>query len=253
MTFAQLLPHLIRGGKWLIPKLFEAERERRGPSFLKKLALLYAGNVKYAHEYVRVSASYLFRIKVDGRYLLIQGRRIQQYQPVGGVYKYFGDAVHELFTKLDVRDDDLVPIDEHSRGDLRVRVPGKNLIGFLNWFTSEQGREVTQEREFYEELVAPGFLSSAFAHVTPRYLYTVWQPLTYSPYCQARELMIYQVYDLRLTSVQEAELRTLSLPESGGLRWVTEAEIKRLGADQLAHADSFRIGQHARFLLSPKA
>nr|WP_241158244.1 hypothetical protein [Adlercreutzia sp. ZJ138] len=35
-----------------------------------------------------MSAAYLFRIKVGGKYLLIRGNRIKdQYQPVGGVYK----------------------------------------------------------------------------------------------------------------------------------------------------------------------
>jgi hypothetical protein len=250
MTVLSLIPYVFRGVKWLVPKVFEAERERRGPSFWKKAALLYAGSRTYAKEYVRVSASYIFRIKVDGRYLLIQGQRIPQYQPIGGVYKYYRDEVHDIFTKLDVRDDELLPIDDHSRDDVRVRLLGKNLIGFLNWFTSEKGRETTQNREFKEELVDPGFLSAAFAHIEPRYLYTVWRPLTFSPHSQAMELMVYQVFDLRLTSVQEAELRSLQLPMSGDLRWVTEAEIKRLGADQLAHAKPFRIGQHTQFLLS---
>ena len=51
---------------------------------------------------IRVSAAYLFRIMVDGRYLLIKGKRIQsQYQPVGGVYKRF-DGSAELFNKLGV-------------------------------------------------------------------------------------------------------------------------------------------------------
>ena len=38
---------------------------------------------------IRLSCAYLFQIKqTNGRYLLIKGRRIDQYQPIGGVYKY---------------------------------------------------------------------------------------------------------------------------------------------------------------------
>ena len=37
---------------------------------------------------IRISISYLFRIKVKGKYLLVRGDRIKnQFQPVGGVYK----------------------------------------------------------------------------------------------------------------------------------------------------------------------
>ena len=38
---------------------------------------------------IRLSCAYLFQIKQDGKYLLIKGNRIEQYQPVGGVYKYY--------------------------------------------------------------------------------------------------------------------------------------------------------------------
>ncbi|MGI4761974.1 MAG: hypothetical protein ACRYF0_14795 [Janthinobacterium lividum] len=245
-----MIPHLIKGGKWLIPKLFETEREKRGPSFWKAIKLLYISKTKYAEDHLRVSISYLFRIKIDERYLLVKGQRIPQYQPVGGVYKYSPDEVQELFTKLDVREDKAMPIDKHSRDDLRIRILGKNLFDFVKWFMSENNRETTQQREFREELVTPGFLSKAFDTIEPRYLYTVWRPLTYSPHSQATELMVYQVYCLKLTTAQEAELRNLQLPDSGELRWVTEDQIKRLGDDQLAHADPFRIGHHACYLLS---
>lgn len=250
MTFTQFLPHLIKGSKWLIPKLFEAEREKRGPGFFKKLKLLYASKTTFSDKHLRVSIAYLFRIKIDNRYLLIKGRRIDQYQPVGGVYKYHAEDVRDLFNGLDVRDDKLMPIDEHSRDDLRIRVPGKHLIEFLHWFTSEKGRETDQQREFHEELVEPGFLSAAFNKITSRYLYTVWRPLTYSPYSEATELMVYQVYDLRLTNPQEAELRALQQKNVKELRWVTEAQIKRLGDDQLVHSDPFRISHHSSYLLS---
>jgi hypothetical protein len=250
MTVFQVLSPLIKSGAWLIPKLFETEREKRGPGFWKAMRLIYRSNTQHANDHLRVSISYLFRIKIDERYLLVKGRRIDQYQPVGGVYKCFPDEVHDLFTKLDVREDKAMPIDIHSRDDLRVRVLGKNLFDFVKWFMSEKNRETTQQREFREELVDPGFLSKAFDIIDPRYLYTVWRPLTYSPYNQATELMVYQVYGLKLTVAQEHELRHLQLPASGELRWVTEEQIKRLGDDQLAHPDPFRIGHHACYLLS---
>jgi hypothetical protein len=236
MTFLQVLVPLLKSGAWLAPKLFESEREKRGPSFWKRMKLLYTSKRQLASTHVRVS--------------MVKGRRINQYQPVGGVYKHDSQAVRDQFTKWDVREDEIMPIDIHSRDDLRVRVLGKNLIPFLNWFVSEKDRETTQQREFQEELVEPGYLSKAFATIDPRYLYTVWRPLTYSPHTQATELMVYQVFELKLTAAQEHELRHLQLPASGELRWVTEEQIKRLGDDQFKHLDPFRIGQHACYLLS---
>lgn len=250
MPLLDFIPQLIEGVTWLVPKLFELERDKRGPDLWKRLKLTYSSKTKFADKHLRVSIAYLYRIKVDGYYLLIKGRRIDQFQPVGGVYKYQPEAVSDLFNELDVRDDQLMPIDDHSRDDLRIRVPGKNLIKFLKWFTSEKARETDPVREFQEELVEPGFLSPLFNKITPHYRYTVWRPLTYSPYSDATELMVYQVFDLRLSVPQEAELRALRQSEHQELRWVTEAQIKRLGDDQLAHPTPFRIGQHACYLLS---
>jgi hypothetical protein len=252
MPFLGAVIQVLKAGKWIFPLLSGTERDKRGPGMFSRIKMLALSKTRFAGQHIRVSIAYLYRIKVDSRYLLIKGRRIDQYQPVGGVYKYHPEEVQDLFNKLDVRDDKLMPIDDHSRDDLRIRVPGRHLLAFIDWFNSEKNRETDQQREFHEELVQPGYLSAAFNTINSRYLYTVWQPLTYSPYCQSQELMVYQVYDVRFTPAQQAELRQLQLPESDELRWVTEAEIKQLGADQLSHRNPFRIGRHACFLLSTK-
>ena len=41
----------------------------------------------------RISYAYLFRIKIENKYLLIKGKRIEQYQPVGGVFKYYNSFI----------------------------------------------------------------------------------------------------------------------------------------------------------------
>ena len=49
--------------------------------------------LKYRKKEIRLSFSYLFKIQIDGKYLLIKGNRLKnQYQPVGGVYKYYPEA-----------------------------------------------------------------------------------------------------------------------------------------------------------------
>ena len=50
--------------------------------------------LKYRKKEIRLSFSYLFKIQIDGKYLLIKGNRLKnQYQPVGGVYKYYPEAI----------------------------------------------------------------------------------------------------------------------------------------------------------------
>ena len=96
-----------------------------------------------------VSISYLFQIKVDGKYLLVKGNRIDQYQPVGGVFKML-PSFKQIKHDYEITDDDRLPIDETSKDDLRIRVQGKNIVKLLSWFYSRKNREVGVHREFYE-------------------------------------------------------------------------------------------------------
>ncbi len=109
-------------------------------------------------EYIRISISGLFRIKVDGEYLLVKGKRINQYQPVGGVFKRY-KASQYLFEKLGILDDNKMPIDSKSKDDLRIRVRINSLDQFLGWYKTGKNRETSPWREFYEELVTEGLLA----------------------------------------------------------------------------------------------
>lgn len=72
-----------------------------------------------------MSISYLFSIRDDeGNYLLIKGNRIQQYQPIGGVYKYF-KSFQPIKSKLEVTDE--INKNFYDPDDLRIYLPGKNL------------------------------------------------------------------------------------------------------------------------------
>jgi hypothetical protein len=108
---------------------------------------------------IRVSASYLFRIKIDDQFFLVKGSRYDQFQPVGGVYKLHESARGAL-ASMHVQDDDFVPIDSVSRDDLRIHLPGSKLTSFVRWFESEKGRETGAWREFCEELVLSGSVAA---------------------------------------------------------------------------------------------
>ena len=82
---------------------------------------------------IRVSIAYLFQIKINGKYLLVKGNRIDQYQPVGGVFKML-PSFKELKRNYEITDDDRLPIDETSKYDLRIRIKGKNLVKLFQYF-----------------------------------------------------------------------------------------------------------------------
>ena len=103
-----------------------------------KLWTCLVAQVGYHNTYIRVSVAYLFKIYVDGRYLLVRSRNVPgQFQPVGGVYKRLRDSVEKL-NQLEVLDDKEIPICDTTRLDLRVRVKGKHLAAFIKWFESKE-------------------------------------------------------------------------------------------------------------------
>jgi hypothetical protein len=186
--------------------------------------------LRYRSSKIRLSMSYLYRINVDGRYLLVRGSRFSdQFQPVGGVFKLLPEghaALHELGTV----DDDLLPIDETSRNDLRVRLPASSVYEFMKWYESGSGREVDPWREFYEELVAPGLLKAeTFPWIMTRKIRRVHNPIRYSDYAQSLEVLVADVYELIPTAAQSEALRALLSSESSDICWATEHDIDRRG------------------------
>lgn len=80
---------------------------------------------------IRFSIAYLYKIKLDVKYLLIKGSKIEQLQPVDGVYK-----VCSSFSTIERK---LNFIFENKRGlykkeDLRFCTKGKNIGKVLNCF-----------------------------------------------------------------------------------------------------------------------
>ncbi|QMW05422.1 SMODS-associated NUDIX domain-containing protein [Spirosoma foliorum] len=223
---------------------FLSDRLPRG----QRLALWRASLLASPNQYFRISIAYLYRIYIDGEYLLIKGRRIDQYQPVGGVRKVYPSA--KILSELGVLDDDCLKIDDISRHDLRVRVPARKLLRFLTWYESREDREVDQQREFIEELIRPGFLSAdLFVPIATQYRYTV-PTFHFSAHFQCQELLYHEVFDVKLNSEQEKAMRQLKDTPSDQYVWVDEESILMLGHDKRLKRKPFQIGEHARLLIS---
>lgn len=182
---------------------------------------------------VRVSISYLFRIEVNGEYLLVRGSRYTyQFQPVGGVYK-FNPSARNMFREWNVETDDFIPIDDVSLDDLRVRIPGRHLLRFVRWFETGRNREVGPLREFNEELVQAGHLSvENFKYVRCDFLRRQINPVRYSDYAQSYELLIADIFEVVPTPEQQSELEVLrgNASSSADLLWASAERIRRRGA-----------------------
>jgi hypothetical protein len=207
-------------------------------------------SLRFRNSYIRLSISYLFRIKVDSEYLLIRSKRFPAFQPVGGVYKRFASST-TFFQELEILDDDLVPFDEVSKDDLRVRVKGKHLVAFISWFYSGKDRELSPWREFYEELVKPGHLpSEVFPYIFYRHIKRYEHPLRYSDYAKSQELLIADIYDLVLNSAQNECLNKLhaSKGSTDELIWVDEDRVRRRGALP-GENSTYEISLHSSWIL----
>ncbi|WP_111308561.1 HU-CCDC81 and SPOR domain-containing protein [Confluentibacter sediminis] len=212
---------------------------------------------KYRNKDIRFSISYLFRIKIpeSNNYLLVPNRRISnQLQPVGGVYKRYGDD--KLFEKWGYIPDNKkngLDVDKDSDGDLRFRVKGKNCIKVIKWFEEAKEREVSAEREFYEELVNTNILPlDLFHHIKYKHLKRFSKHLKWSNHHSCYEILIYDIFELIPSPEQIKSLKNLSNKDNNlkkGFAIVSCDDIEQL---RLMKNDKqiARIGEHTKLIIN---
>lgn len=215
----------------------------------RSLWFFLLSKVRYRGKLVRVSIAYLIRIKLDEEYLLIWSNLFKQFQPVGGVYKRL-EGAQEMFDSLGVRGDDQIPISEETRGDLRVRLPGRNVPAFLEWFDSRKQREVGPWREFFHELVEAGPLSQEdFPFVTFRWLGRHTTGFEFSEHFQCDEVKVAEIFEAQLTAKQKGAIRRAVEDHAEQLCLADEELIRRRGVREDHHFDH-NIAETAGWLLS---
>ncbi|MGJ8592206.1 MAG: hypothetical protein ACSHXF_06640 [Aquaticitalea sp.] len=195
---------------------------------------------------VYVSLSYLIRIKLDGteRYFLVKGGKINQYQPVGGVYKLVGNKSIKKDWDASIKPDSKNP------RDLRFFIKAKHLPDVLKWFESGKDREIGVWREFREELLDTGILKEEnFKSIRAEYIRTENNILSKETRFknETYHTLVYEIFDIELNSAQLAELQGL---ESAKLKtkkyaFVTEDEIKK----ECFNKSKTRIGQHTKKII----
>lgn len=168
---------------------------------------LWLQHLGYWNKDVGLSISYLFRIEVDGKYLMVKGNRIKrQYQPVGGVYKYYDEArpaLERMKFKPNIK---MGNTDETD--DLRIWIKGKYLLKFMDWFMSMENREYDPCREFKEELIDTGLLPPQLFDVLKYRKVGVHNDgVKHSTFNQCIEFVYADIFGLILTAEQKQAIR----------------------------------------------
>lgn len=192
------------------------------------IKLWYQTQIKYRDEQIRLSFSYLYRIKINGKYLLVRGNRLRnQYQPVGGVYKYCQEGKRFLEDIQCVGDIRMNNTEDDN--DLRIKIKGKNVLKFFDWFLSMKDREYDPLREFREELIDTGILPSQEFDVIQYRKVTVYKTaVQYSQWMQCNEILYSDIFELQPTERQKQILIEKMHETDDRICWATDEEIKRL-------------------------
>ena len=164
---------------------------------------IYFDRYKYRDKEIRLSFSYLYRIEVNGKYLLVRGRRLKnQYQPIGGVYKFYESAKVFLHSINYVPDTKMQNFDETD--DLRIRIRGRFLLKFFKWFQEGIGRETEHTRELEEELFVSNLINKeSFGKIKIQRIKTHNEGITYSNYLNIDEWMYSEIYEINLSHMQK--------------------------------------------------
>lgn len=211
---------------------------------------LKRGGFIHDNTIIRISFAYLYRINVGNKYLLVQNaRKTRKYQPVGGVYKLYGNENLELKNRFQVKDDDKIPIDESSRDDYRLRLESHFLRAFVKRFDRKAERERINDisREFKEELIDSGIVD--WKQISYRFCGRYISELKFGEHFQIYELLLADVVELISTAEQERDLRRLMENDVEEYRFATAEQINCLGMDTDVGELFEWIGDHTKKIL----
>lgn len=205
---------------------------------------------------IRFSMSYLYLIKVDGKYLLVKNNNFPHYQLVGGKYKVLEGTRSFLQNKFDAIDDPKMPNKDLMKDDFALFIPAQNAIKFLDWFNKGEDREINHWREFYEELIegkAELLKKEKFPYVNYNYKGRVRTPIKRTPGWDCYEILQYDILELKPNPEQRQDLRRLlKSGDTNYYKWADAELIQCLGHDKRTKTQEYDIGIHTKWALNMK-
>lgn len=203
-----------------------------------------------SNAYVRISFAYLFRIMIDGKYLLIlNDRKIGFFQPIGGVYKYYDEEAEYISKKFSFKCDDLVPCDADSNNDYRLYVRSKDLRRFVRRFNLTKFRESYSDlsRELKEELNIDHLQS--FSTIKYSCCGRHMTNVQFSEYLDSYELLLADIINLQLSDEQRTEIRAILRDNPQKFILADADSIKRNGVKSYSDDLHATIASHTRKIL----
>lgn len=210
-----------------------------------QLRKLRRGKILKGNDKVRISFAYLYRIKVNDKYLLVENERgTKKYQPVGGTYKYNNEEKLYFSNKFSIVEDSKIKLDDSSKNDYRLHVSVKDLKKFVKRFNQTQNRENLKNlsREFKEELVDKEILN--FEHIQYRYCGRHITSIEKSRHFNCYELLLADIVELIPDENQNNILRNLYDIESEKYYFATAGEIYSCGIKEGTDELMEKIGDH---------
>ena len=235
---------------YLIPRIIDLTDNENWKSSQRKLK---RAGILQKDTAIRISFAYLFRIKVDGKYFLVQNSRTKKYQPVGGAYKFFQEEANYLRDNIPVENDDRISIDKITRGDYRLLVKNEYLRKFVRRFNKTQYRENISNlsREFIEELFSTGILDkNVFGALSYKYCGRHMTNVEYGSIFNHYELLLADIIEVQLSKIQEQFFRNLIATDCDKYRFATADEIKSLGVKYRSNNLADNIANHTPKILS---
>jgi hypothetical protein len=202
-----------------------------------------------SNERIRLSYSYLFCIESNGRYLLVkdaQGRN--QYQPVGGVYKYDSQEV-DLRVLCDGVYDNVFDINDNLIDDLRIVISTKKLKAFNAWFKSGENRENLTDlsREFSEELLESGILApNLFEKIDYTYIGSHTET-SYNETLHMKQIRHFDIVALKPGKQQQGHLTRMIKNQSKKFIFAKKDDIERGSIEYLGNR--YTIAEHSKLII----
>ena len=201
---------------------------------------------------LRLSFAYLLNI-CDEKYLLVLNEKSEQFQPVGGVYKYDHVKTSDLFKRCKIERDTQTEV-SNGEYDLRLFLYDRfKLNDILHWFEKDENRESDPWREFHEEMVASGILNRDdfyYIDYTKEYEYNTGIYL--DKYRNGQEsLKIFTVYELNLSNkIHKHAIDSLKAKDDHRILWASADEISSGSCER--NGKQLKISRTSRLLLNKK-
>lgn len=210
-----------------------------------KNIILWFKGIIYRNKDIRFSISYLYRIEINNQYLLIKGDNINQFQPVGGVYKFYKSFSNKA-NKYEICSESSKNF--YEDGDLRFITKGRYIPKIIKWFNDSKNREINVYREFYEEIVEPGFLSEeVMKNLEIEFLKQIPPKMKYSTHFGIKEILIFNIFEVRMP---EQYLDTLKLATEDNKRKLVLVEREDIEKECFdLDGKSTKIGGHTKNIL----